>query len=199
MVIAVASIRSIRMAGGNVNRKQSGLTRFFCDPFLLHLKSVADIIPPAGSTSALPSGGKKSAYLLPVESPDQGNSEKAFIRRRDMHELSVIDSILKVVLKHAASNNVEKVVAVGLRIGKLSDLVDEWMQHYFDYLSKDTPAEGATLKIERSPIIFHCNACAQDFPVEIMEIRKIACPACGSGDAALISGREFYIKNIEVI
>ncbi|MBN1614404.1 MAG: hydrogenase maturation nickel metallochaperone HypA [Deltaproteobacteria bacterium] len=116
-----------------------------------------------------------------------------------MHELSVMDSILKVVLRHAASNGVEKVVAVGLRIGKLSDLVDEWMQHYFDYLSKGTVAEGAVLKIERSPVIFKCKACERDFPVEMAEIRTVACPACGSGDITLIAGREYYIKNIEVV
>jgi hydrogenase nickel incorporation protein HypA/HybF len=199
MMLAVASASSIRRVRGNVNRKQAGVIRFSGEPFLLHLNRVADIIPPAGSTSTLPPGGKKSAYLLPVESPDQGIKKNAFTEERDMHELSVIDSILKVVLKHAASNEVEKVVAVGLRIGKLSDLVDEWMQHYFDYLSKDTLAEGAILKIERSPVIFQCKACTKDFPVEIMEIRKVACPACGSEDVSLISGREFYIKNIEVI
>jgi hydrogenase nickel incorporation protein HypA/HybF len=116
-----------------------------------------------------------------------------------MHELSVVDSILKVVLKHAAMNGVEKVVAVGLRIGELSDLVDEWVQHYFDYLSKDTIAAGATLRIERSPVIFRCENCGEDFSVQVRETKKFVCPACGGEKVSLVSGREFYIKNIEVL
>ena len=116
-----------------------------------------------------------------------------------MHELSVVDSILKVVLKHAALNKVEKVVGVGLRIGELSDLVDEWVQHYFDYLSKDTVAAGAVLKIERSPVIFRCEKCKGEFNVNPREVEKIACPSCGGEQVAFVSGREFYIKDIEVI
>ncbi len=60
--------------------------------------------------------------------------------------MPVTESILNVVLKHAAMNKAEKVIFVNLQIGKLSDLQDEWLQRYFDYLSKGTIAEGAKLK-----------------------------------------------------
>jgi len=49
-----------------------------------------------------------------------------------MHELSVMEGILNVVLKHARQNGVQRVVAVSLRVGEMTDLVDEWMQRYFD-------------------------------------------------------------------
>ena len=45
-----------------------------------------------------------------------------------MHELPVINSILSVVLKHAAANQVKKVVAIHLQVGEMSDLEDAWMQ-----------------------------------------------------------------------
>ncbi|MCE5262956.1 MAG: hydrogenase maturation nickel metallochaperone HypA, partial [Deltaproteobacteria bacterium] len=45
-----------------------------------------------------------------------------------MHELSVTEAILKIVLKHAEANSVRQVVAIHLRIGKMSDLQDEWLQ-----------------------------------------------------------------------
>ena len=116
-----------------------------------------------------------------------------------MHELSVVDSILKVVLKHAAMNGATKVVAVGLRIGELSDLQDEWVQHYFDYLSKDTVAAGAIVKIERTPVVCRCESCSEEFPVDPRGEKKFVCPACGQERATLISGREYFIKNIEVL
>lgn len=116
-----------------------------------------------------------------------------------MHELAVTESILKVVLKHASLNGVRRVLGVALRIGELSDLEDEWLQRYFDYLSKDTPAAGARLRIERVPVVFRCAPCGHDFPVKVREIDRVRCPRCGGERMTLISGREYFIKNIEVI
>jgi hydrogenase nickel incorporation protein HypA/HybF len=116
-----------------------------------------------------------------------------------MHELPITESILNIVLRHAEANQALKVVKISLRIGELSDIVDEWVQRYFDYLSKDTIAEGATLKIERSPVIFRCKACEKDFRFDIRKIKDIICPVCGGKSVELVSGREFYIKDIEVL
>ena len=81
----------------------------------------------------------------------------------------------------------------------MTDLVDEWIQRYFDFRSKDTIAAGAQLKIEKMPVILHCEKCANDFSVNIRETKKFVCPACGGGDCSLLSGREYTIHNIEVI
>jgi len=89
-----------------------------------------------------------------------------------MHELQVTESILSIVLKHAEANRVNKVVAIHLKIGELSDLENEWIQHYFDYLSKDTKAEGAKLKIERTPVVLRCNKCSNSFEVNIKQMQE---------------------------
>lgn len=115
-----------------------------------------------------------------------------------MHELPVTDEILKVVLKHARRNNVQRVVSIHLQIGKLSDLADEWIQRYFDHLSKGTLAEGARLKIERMPIKMQCNACSQTYEVGMADLENLVCPHCSEESALLLSGREYYIKDMEV-
>lgn len=115
-----------------------------------------------------------------------------------MHELPVTESILKIVLKHALMNNVQHVMAVYLQIGKLSDLEDEWIQRYFDYLSKDTVAEGAKLVIERMPIMVQCGACSTSYEAEAAKLGDLVCPNCGGKDSKFISGREYYIKDMEV-
>lgn len=120
------------------------------------------------------------------------------MRDDTMHELPITESILKIVLKHAEADGADKVVSVSLRIGEMSDIVDEWLQRYFDYLSKGTPAEGAALRIERSPVIFRCEGCGESFAVNIREAREIVCPKCSGGKATLVSGREFFINHIEV-
>lgn len=116
-----------------------------------------------------------------------------------MHELRITESILNIVLKHAEANQALKIVKIHLRIGEFSDIVDEWIQRYFDYLSKDTIAEGATLKIERSPVVFRCTTCEKDFQFDIKKVKDIICPTCGGKSVEFVSGREFYIKNIEVL
>jgi len=115
-----------------------------------------------------------------------------------MHELPVTESILKIVLKHALANNVQRVTAVHLQIGRLSDLEDDWIQRYFDYLSKDTMAQGAKLIIERMPIVMLCDACSTSYETEVAKLGELTCPNCGGVDSTLISGREYYIKDMEV-
>jgi len=115
-----------------------------------------------------------------------------------MHELPVMKSILDIVLKHAHKHKVGKVRAVQLEVGMLSDLEDEWMQRYFDYLSKDSLAEGAVLKIQWNPIVFQCEECGNSFEAERRSLQDIACPACGQKKLSLVSGREYRIKNLEV-
>ena len=115
-----------------------------------------------------------------------------------MHELPITESILNIVITYAEKNNVRQVMAINLQVGKLSDLEDEWIQRYFDHLSKGTVAQGAKLKIERTPIKVQCNSCATSYEVEITNIGETACPGCGQKESKLISGREYYIKDMEV-
>jgi hydrogenase nickel incorporation protein HypA/HybF len=114
-----------------------------------------------------------------------------------MHELPVTQSILDVVIRHARMNQVKKVHAINLAIGEMSDLQDEWIQKYFDYISKGTLAEGARLVIERLPVVFRCRSCAGDFQVDIRKMKEVVCPSCGKNDLDLVSGREYYIRDME--
>jgi hydrogenase nickel incorporation protein HypA/HybF len=116
-----------------------------------------------------------------------------------MHELAITEGILKVVLRHAAASGAGQVVGVSLRIGELSDLSDEWLQRYFDYLSRDTIAAGADIRVERSPVVFRCEACGSTFPIKIRESKDLACPICSHGKTVMVSGREFTVQQIEVI
>lgn len=116
-----------------------------------------------------------------------------------MHELPVINSILSIVLKHAAANQVKKVVTIYLQVGALSDLEDQWMQQYFDHLSKGGVAEGAKLMIERIPAIMQCLDCAKTYEIDIKDTATLACPGCGGEKRSLVSGREYFIKNMEVL
>jgi len=115
-----------------------------------------------------------------------------------MHELPVTKSILDIVLRHAEANEVRRVVAVDLSIGPLSDLEPEWLQSYFDHLGKGTPAEGAQLRVRRSPLTFRCRSCGGEYSANREELDTAACPACGSEDGVVESGAGYMVESMEV-
>jgi len=116
-----------------------------------------------------------------------------------MHELQITERILDIVLKHALGQDVTKVVRIHLRIGALSDLEDEWIQHYFDYLSRGTVAENAQLAIRRAPAVLCCLSCSCSFEVTREELGRARCPECGEPGLELVAGREYLIENMEVL
>ncbi len=116
-----------------------------------------------------------------------------------MHELPVTERILDVVINHAEKNGVQKIVGINLRVGELSDLEDEWIQHYFSYLAKETVAAEARLKIERVPVVMACSSCSHTFQIDVKEMKEIQCSECGGKKCSIVSGKEYYIKDMEVI
>ena len=116
-----------------------------------------------------------------------------------MHELQVTKRILDIALEHAKGHQVRRIAVIHLRIGALSDLEDEWLQRYFDYLSRDTLAERARLAIERMPIVVRCSGCSKSFEVDRSALDAAACPGCGGSRCELVSGREYVVANMEVI
>jgi hydrogenase nickel incorporation protein HypA/HybF len=116
-----------------------------------------------------------------------------------MHELQVTERILNTVLRHTAGHDVSRIVRIHLRIGELSDLEDEWIQHYFNYLSRGTVAENAELAITRVPIVVCCDACSRSFQVNREALADAKCPECSEAHLELVSGREYRIEHMEVL
>jgi hydrogenase nickel incorporation protein HypA/HybF len=112
-----------------------------------------------------------------------------------MHELSVTQHLLAIVLEHAEKAGARRVVRVNLRIGALAGIVDESVQFYFDFVSRDTPAAGAELSFARVPARFQCRECGAEFEPEE---RDWLCPGCGATGGRLIAGREMAVESIEV-
>jgi hydrogenase nickel incorporation protein HypA/HybF len=114
-----------------------------------------------------------------------------------MHELSVMSNILEIVLDYAGKYRVQRVSKINLEVGELSDLLPEWMQTYFDFVSKDTLADKAVLSIEKLPALLRCRSCSHEYGFT-RDNWQFACPACDSADVEILQGREFRIVSIEV-
>jgi hydrogenase nickel incorporation protein HypA/HybF len=113
-----------------------------------------------------------------------------------MHELSVTQSILDIVERHAQQAGAQRITAINLVIGELTGFVDDSIQFYFDFLSKDTPADGAQLRFERITPLVRCQACGAEFAPP--DSRLWACPDCEALGSEVIAGKEFYVASIEI-
>ena len=114
-----------------------------------------------------------------------------------MHELAVTKSIHSIVLKHASRANVDRVHAVHLELGALSDLQSEWLQRYFDRLGRGTITEGARLVVDRIPAVFSCARCHERFQIDSLQKSDLCCPRCHGGEVTVVSGREYHVKSME--
>ncbi len=113
-----------------------------------------------------------------------------------MHELSITQSILDIVLRHAQRADAGRIVAINLVIGELTGFVDDSIQFYFDFLSKDTMAQDARLNFQRIAPLARCHACGAEYTPP--DSRLWTCPECEALGGEVIAGREFSVASIEI-
>jgi hydrogenase nickel incorporation protein HypA/HybF len=111
-----------------------------------------------------------------------------------MHELSVTEQVLRAALAHAEAHHARRITGIRLRVGEWASIVPESVEYYFGIVSQETIASGAKLSFEIVPLRARCGPCGQVFdPAE-----AFVCPACGSAETAIDTGRELEIESIEV-
>ncbi|HVV72440.1 MAG TPA: hydrogenase maturation nickel metallochaperone HypA [Verrucomicrobiae bacterium] len=112
-----------------------------------------------------------------------------------MHELSIMDSALTMVLERARQAGARQVHEVRLRIGALSGVVPEALEFAFEALVPGTEAEHARLTIEDVPARFWCATCQSEFKSDDM---LAECPDCHRPSADLRAGREMEVASMEI-
>jgi hydrogenase nickel incorporation protein HypA/HybF len=112
-----------------------------------------------------------------------------------LHELSITENILSIALEKAKEVKAKRVSKINLVIGELSGVVDECVEFYFGFLSKDTIAAQASLSFHHTPIQLRCRNCDTVFSPDS---GNWTCPNCQKQDAEIVSGRDLYIESIEV-
>ena len=101
-------------------------------------------------------------------------------------------------MQHAAQNGAKKIHSITLRVGRLTDLQDQWLQHYFDYLSRDTIARDARLIIIPEPVRLSCGECRTLVETDKGDLQDVKCPHCGAdGGFSIMAGREYYLEEME--
>lgn len=112
-----------------------------------------------------------------------------------MHELSVTENILEIVLRHASENKAKKVRNIYLVIGDLSSIIDESIEFYWNFISENTIANDACLHFKRIQAKFKCQKCFTEYQLSPNEF---SCPKCNSNQVQVIAGDEFYLEAIDI-
>ena len=112
-----------------------------------------------------------------------------------MHELSITKGILDLAIAKAREANSDRIVQIDLVIGDASSIIDDSVQFCFDFVSRDTIAQGARLNFHRVPVEMKCRRCGSLFGPEAV---SWACPKCSEWDVEMVRGTEFYMESIEV-
>lgn len=112
-----------------------------------------------------------------------------------MHELGLVNYVVKQVTQIAEENHVDRVSSVTLEFGEVSGIVTSYLYDYWNWYTKKFPMfEGSELKCEEIPAVTFCEDCKITYST--VKYGK-TCPHCGSGHTWLLRGNEMRIKNFE--
>ena len=113
-----------------------------------------------------------------------------------MHELAITQSIIDLAIETAKREHARTINQIDLVIGDLSSVVDDSVQFYFDILSKETLAAGATLVFRREPAVALCLDCGVKTPVKPPV--PAFCPQCDSHRIQISGGKDFRMESIDI-
>lgn len=112
-----------------------------------------------------------------------------------MHELAVTQSILDIAMKYAQQAGASRVTDLHVVIGRLSSIVDDSVQFYWDIITENTLCAGSKLHFQRIPAEILCLDCHKPYFVD-SELGP--CPICGGAHVQVTSGDQFYLDSIEI-
>jgi len=111
-----------------------------------------------------------------------------------MHETSIIEGAMKIVLAKAEEHKISKVNTITAKVGELSGVLPEALVFAFEFISKGTIAEGAEFKIDAVKASAKCRTCDLIFEIDHFNKR---CPMCNEFCGNIITGHELYIDTME--
>ncbi len=111
-----------------------------------------------------------------------------------MHELGLMDAVIRTVGRIAKEEHLTHVQKIVLEIGELSGTVPHFITDCYKAVVADTPYQDTELVIEIVPGIAFCNDCKIEFRIDV---ETLDCPKCHGKNLTPIDGKDFIIKEIE--
>lgn len=110
-----------------------------------------------------------------------------------MHELGILNSVLKTIEQTMQEENLSHIEKVVLQVGEISGVIPQYITECFPAAIYKTRFEDLKLEMEVVEGIVCCNDCGEEFNGYKYFLR---CPKCSGENLTALSGREFIIKEI---
>jgi hydrogenase nickel incorporation protein HypA/HybF len=122
-----------------------------------------------------------------------------------MHEVSVMSSIIENVHQALESHHYERVEEVILVVGELTYLGKDQLEFAFEVLTRGTELEGSKLVIEDELVEVSCSKCGYVGPTDYLgdgsyhiSVPRLSCPKC-QATVAVIKGKSCRISSVKVV
>jgi len=109
-----------------------------------------------------------------------------------VHEFSIAGAMVDTAVRHAAGR---RVAVVGVRAGRLRQVVPDSLRFAFEIVARDTPCAGARLVLTEVELRLRCDACGAEWEPQQPLFR---CTGCPSAKVTVIAGEELAVDFIEV-
>jgi hydrogenase nickel incorporation protein HypA/HybF len=109
-----------------------------------------------------------------------------------VHELSICNSMVGIVRKHAAGRDVR---AVHVRIGAMRQIVPDTLVYCWSLVTESSDLAGTELRVERVPAKIRCSGCGHE---QVLDALTMACASCTGHAVDLIEGDEFLITSLDL-
>ena len=108
--------------------------------------------------------------------------------------MGIMRGILDAAFEAAEKAGEDRISAIHLSIGEMTEIQDFALEFAFEALTPGTPAEGASLVMTFLPPHSRCKDCGAEFDHDRYEM---LCPVCKSFDLQMLTGRELRIDAID--
>ncbi len=112
-----------------------------------------------------------------------------------MHEMSLCQSVVRIIEEQAKAQRYSRVKTVRLEIGPLATVEPEALRFCFDAATRGTLAENAKLDIITTAASAWCFSCGE---IVTISERNGVCPKCGGYQVQVTGGDALRIKELEV-
>ena len=102
---------------------------------------------------------------------------------------------MEAALPKAQAAGAKKILEIRLKIGEISGVLPECIEHYFRLISTGTIAEGAQIVTQTIPVRVSCPECGYEGE---MKKGQFACPGCGGTAFRITAGREYFVDSLKV-
>lgn len=112
-----------------------------------------------------------------------------------MHELSVCQGLIRQVEQIAAKNNATAVEKIVLKVGPLSGVEPDLLEHAFSIARQGTIAGNAELETQQGPVRVTCTQCGGSGEVPV---NRLVCPDCSDWRVDVTEGEELLLLSLEI-